>query len=467
VPGRYEFGCFHDRDGPGRALRANILSLVTFYTRGGGRIGAIGCASWPEVLESPGLRMAFAHRNSGIFYRNCSDRKIMLTGLVELPIWGYIAVTLVVTHITIVGVTIYLHRAMAHRAVVLHPIVSHFFRLWLWLTTGQVTREWMAVHRKHHAKVETEEDPHSPQVYGILTVLLQGTELYRAGVRDRAAIERYGHGAPDDWLERNVYTRHSGKGYFLAMALNVLLFGPIGLTIWAVQMLWIPVTAAGVINGIGHWWGYRNYETADASTNIVPFGIIIGGEELHNNHHAFASSAKLSNKWWEFDIGWFYIRLMELLGLARVKKVAPKPVIVPGKARIDLDSVKGVIGNRMQVMSQYAKNVLGTVYEEELDRVGLTGRPLLRRVKTLLVREESLLSIDARARLDAALDHSQALQTVYQYKRNLQAIWQERTASHERLLQSLQEWCRAAEASGIRALQEFARTLPMYSVSPA
>ena len=391
----------------------------------------------------------------------------MLTGLLELPIWGYVAITLVATHITIVGVTLYLHRAMAHRAVDLHPVVSHFFRLWLWLTTGQVTREWIAVHRKHHAKVETEEDPHSPQIHGIRKLLLQGTELYRIGVRDRATLERYGHGAPDDWLERNVYTRHSNKGYALTLVLNVLLFGPIGLTMWAVQMMWIPVTAAGVINGLGHWWGYRNYETPDASTNIVPIGIIIGGEELHNNHHAFASSAKFSSKWWEFDIGWFYIRLLEMLGLARVKKTAPRPVIVPGKARVDLDSVKGVISNRMQVMSQYAKNVLGKVYEEELGRADHAERPLLRRVKSLLVREESRLSIDARARLDAALKHSHALQTVYLYKGRLQAIWQERTASHERLRQSLQEWCREAEESGIRALQEFAKTLPMYSVKPA
>jgi stearoyl-CoA desaturase (delta-9 desaturase) len=236
---------------------------------------------------------------------------------------------------------------------------------------------------------------------------------------------------------------------------------------WAVQMLWIPVTAAGVINGLGHWWGYRNYETADASTNIVPWGIVIGGEELHNNHHAFASSAKLSSKWWEFDIGWLYIRTMEILGLAKVKKIAPEPVIVPGKALVDLDSVKGVIGNRMQVMSQYAKNVLAKVYDEELDRADQAERPLLRRVKKLMVREESLLSIDARERLEAALKHNQALQTVYQYKGRLQAIWQERTASHERLRQSLQEWCREAEQSGIRALQDFARTLPMYSVKPA
>ncbi len=391
----------------------------------------------------------------------------MLTGLLELPIWGYIAITLVATHITIVGVTLYLHRAMAHRAVDLHPVVAHFFRLWLWLTTGQVTREWIAVHRKHHAKVETAEDPHSPQIHGIAKLLLQGTELYRIGVRDAETVERYGHGAPDDWLERNVYTRHSGKGYYITLALNVILFGPIGITMWAVQMLWIPVTAAGVINGVGHWWGYRNYETPDASTNIVPIGIIIGGEELHNNHHAFASSAKFSSKWWEFDIGWFYIRLMEMLGLARVKKIAPRPVIVPGKARVDLDSVKGVISNRMQVMSQYAKNVLAKVYEEELGRADHAERPLLRRVKILLVREESRLTLDARARLDAALKHSQALQTVYLYKGKLQAIWQERTASHERLRQSLQEWCREAEESGIRALQEFAKTLPMYSVKSA
>lgn len=391
----------------------------------------------------------------------------MLSGLLELPIWGYIAVTLVATHITIAAVTIYLHRCMAHRALDLHPMVSHFFRLWLWLTTGQVTRQWIAVHRKHHAKVETEEDPHSPQIYGIRKLLLEGTELYRTGVRDQETLERYGHGAPDDWLERNVYTRYSGRGYYLTLALNLILFGPIGATMWAVQMLWIPVTAAGVINGLGHWWGYRNYETPDASTNISPFGIIIGGEELHNNHHAFASSAKLSSKWWEFDIGWVYIRLMEILGLADVKKTAPKPVIVPGKALVDLDSVKGVISNRMQVMSQYAKNVLGKVYDEELGRVDDAERPLFRRVKKLLIREESRLTRDARERLERALSHSQALQTVYQYKRRLQAIWQERTASHERLRQSLQEWCREAEESGIRALQEFARTLPMYSVQTA
>jgi stearoyl-CoA desaturase (delta-9 desaturase) len=390
----------------------------------------------------------------------------MLTGLLDLPWWGYIAVTLVLTHITIAAVTIYLHRAMAHRALDLHPLVSHFFRLWLWLTTGMVTKQWMAVHRKHHAKVETVEDPHSPQVEGIRTLLLQGTELYRKASTDPETLERYGHGAPDDWIERNVYTPFC-QGYYVAMAINLMLFGPIGLTMWAVQMLWIPVLAAGVINGIGHFWGYRNYETADNSANIVPLGILIGGEELHNNHHAFASSAKLSTKWWEFDIGWLYIRVLEALGFAKVKKTAPKAVLVPGKVSADLDTVSAVISNRFQVMSQYAKNVLGKVYEEELNRADDVKRPLLRRVKWLMVREESLLSLDARERLEAALTQNHALQTVYQYKHRLQAIWQERSASHERLLQSLQDWCREAEESGIRALQEFAQTLPTYSLKPA
>ena len=390
-----------------------------------------------------------------------------LNGLLNLPVWGYVVVALSLTHVTIASVTIYLHRHQAHHALDLSPVVSHFFRFWLWLTTATVTREWVAIHRKHHACCETEDDPHSPRFKGIHTVLFGGWWLYRREAVKSETLTRFGQGTPDDWLERKLYVKHRNVGILLMALIDIALFGLPGLAIFIVQMLWIPVTAAGVINGLGHWWGYRNYETADASTNIVPWGIVIGGEELHNNHHAFASSAKLSSKWWEFDIGWLYIRTMEILGLAKVKKIAPEPVIVPGKALVDLDSVKGVIGNRMQVMSQYAKNVLAKVYDEELDRADQAERPLLRRVKKLMVREESLLSIDARERLEAALKHNQALQTVYQYKGRLQAIWQERTASHERLRQSLQEWCREAEQSGIRALQDFARTLPMYSVKPA
>ncbi len=253
-------------------------------------------------------------------------RNSMMGGIWDLPWWGYIAYTLLLTHITIVAVTVYLHRHQAHRAVDLHPIISHFFRFWLWLTTAMVTRQWVAVHRKHHARVETAEDPHSPVVFGIRKVLLEGAELYRAEARDPAIAEKYGHGTPDDWLERNIYSTRFEYGTPLMLVIDLILFGLLGLSVWAIQMAWIPFFAAGVVNGLGHYWGYRNYELPDASTNFMPWGILIGGEELHNNHHAFPSSAKFSSKWWEFDLGWLHIRALCALGLARVKKIAPKPM---------------------------------------------------------------------------------------------------------------------------------------------
>ena len=387
-----------------------------------------------------------------------------MTGLLDLPWWGLVAYTLITTHVTIAAVTIYLHRHQAHRALDLHPLLSHFFRFWLWLTTGMVTREWVAVHRKHHARVETPEDPHSPRQEGIRKLLLEGTELYRSSSKDVETLERYGHGTPDDWLDHNVYRPFSGRGYVLLMLTNLALFGPIGLTIWAVQMLWIPVLAAGVVNGLGHWSGYRKFETEDASTNIIPIGLLIGGEELHNNHHAFASSAKFSVQWWEFDAGWAYIRIFECLGLARVKKLPPKAVLVPGKD-LDRDSVTTIIAVRFQIMSQYARQVLAQVCAEELRRVDVSKRSLLKSAKGLMIREETMLSAEAHDRLQAILRHSHALTTVYRYKQRLKAIWQERSANHERLRDALEQWCREAEASGIRALQEFARTLPAYSLA--
>ena len=259
----------------------------------------------------------------------------MMGGIWDLPWWGYIAYTLLLTHITIVAVTVYLHRHQAHRAVDLHPIISHFFRFWLWLTTAMVTRQWVAVHRKHHARVETAEDPHSPVVFGIRKVLLEGAELYRAEARDPTIAEKYGHGTPDDWLERNIYSTRFEYGTPLMLVIDLILFGPLGLSIWAIQMAWIPFFAAGVVNGLGHYWGYRNYELPDASTNFMPWGILIGGEELHNNHHAFPSSAKFSSRWWELDLGWLHIRALCALGLARVKKMAPKPMRDSAKVGID------------------------------------------------------------------------------------------------------------------------------------
>src|SRR6478752_4565331 len=279
-------------------------------------------------------------------------------GLTPLPWWGYVVVALALTHITIASVTIFLHRSQAHRGLDLHPVASHSFRFWLWLTTGMVTKEWVAIHRKHHAKVETPDDPHSPQTRGIKTVLLRGAELYRDESKIPETLEKYGHGTPDDWIERNLYTPFSWQGVGVMLMINVALFGPIGLTIWAVQMLWIPITAAGIINGIGHYWGYRNFACNDASANIVPWGIIIGGEELHNNHHAYGTSAKLSSRWYEFDIGWMYIRGLELVGLAKVRKVAPKLKVAKGQKHVpDLATLQAVITHRYAVASQYARSL--------------------------------------------------------------------------------------------------------------
>src|SRR5215831_10797468 len=340
-------------------------------------------------------------------------------GLLPLPWWGYVVLTLALTHVTIAAVTIFLHRCQAHRGLDLHPAVSHFFRFWLWLTTGMVTKEWVAIHRKHHARVETADDPHSPQTRGIRTVLLQGTELYRAEARNLETLEKYGAGTPNDWMERNLYTPFSWHGCGVMLAIDVTLFGAIGLTIWAVQMAWIPVTAAGIINGVGHWWGYRNFSTDDASTNIVPWGILIGGEELHNNHHAYGTSAKLSSRWYEFDLGWAYIRGLEALGLARVRKVAPKMKFDREKLHADLETLQSVITHRYAVLSRYARSLktalaveVATLRERvrrgELPADHLTSARRLRRWFQTDVRQ---LAESERARLAQALESSKALQT--------------------------------------------------------
>jgi stearoyl-CoA desaturase (delta-9 desaturase) len=380
-------------------------------------------------------------------------------GLLDLPLWQVLIIALAATHLTIVSVTIFLHRSQAHRALDLHPAVMHFFRFWLWLTTGMVTKEWVAVHRKHHGHCETTLDPHSPQILGIGRVFWQGVELYRAAAQNRADVERYGIGTPDDWLERNLYSRWSWQGCGLLLIVDLALFGVYGLTLWAVQMLWIPVLAAGVINGIGHYWGYRNFESPDASTNIVPWGILIGGEELHNNHHAFPSSARLSVRWWELDLGWLYIRLLSALGLARVKKLAPQPRVIAGKASVDLETLKAVIVGRMHVIRRFSAEVLHPVTRQELCRSDRHCRLLARRVSRLLARESSRLDAKGRMRLEEVLAQSRQLQIVYQYREGLRRIWERRAPSQEDLLHLLQEWCQQAEKTGIQALEHFARNL--------
>lgn len=390
----------------------------------------------------------------------------MFEGLIPLPWWGYVLVALGLTQVTIASVTLFLHRAQAHRALELHPLVSHFFRLWLWLSTGIVTREWVAVHRKHHARCETEEDPHSPYIKGIRTVLWRGAELYRKEVGNRETLEHYGRGTPDDWLDRNVYSRHNAAGIGIMLLIDVALFGPIGITIWAVQMVWIPFFAAGVINGLGHWWGYRNFETADGSTNIVNLALFIGGEELHNNHHAYPSSAKFSSKWWELDIGWMYIRLLSVLRLVRIKKVAPRPVSLDGKRNVDMDTLRAVIVSRLHVMARYASTVMLPVVNEQLGRADAQCRAALLQARRVLARDESRIDARAREAIEQALKQSEALKTVYEYRKRLQALWSRSYASHEKLLQGLQEWCQQAEATGLTVLQEFADYLRSYTLRP-
>jgi len=387
-------------------------------------------------------------------------------GLVDLPWWGYAIVAITLTHVTIAAVTIFLHRSQAHRGLDLHPVVSHFFRFWLWLTTGMVTKEWVAIHRKHHAKVETVDDPHSPQTRGIGKVLLEGSELYRDEAKNTETLARYGHGTPDDWVERNVYAKLLWQGIALMFIVDFVLFGAVGVTIWAVQMIWIPIFAAGIINGLGHYWGYRNFACLDASTNIVPWGIIIGGEELHNNHHAYGSSAKLSSRWFEFDIGWMYIRILAMLKLATVRKVAPQLRFDRSKAVADLATLQAIITHRYAIATRYAKSVKAACVAEISAlraRHGYVDLPSLRRVKRWLASDETVLPERDRARFARALENSVVLQQIYHMRQELAALWGRSTESSEQLLARLQDWCHRAEASGIAPLAQFSLQLKRYA----
>lgn len=388
----------------------------------------------------------------------------MFYGLLNLPWWGYVLFILGTTQITILTVTVFLHRSQAHRALDLHPILMHFFRLWLWLTTGMVTKAWVSIHRKHHAKCETPEDPHSPQVFGLSKVLWQGAELYRREAANAETLARYGTGTPDDWLERTIYAPLSSKGIYILMALYLALFGVPGLALWAIQMSWIPFFAAGVVNGVAHYWGYRNFECPDASTNLTPFGLFIGGEELHNNHHTYPTSAKFSLKWWEFDIGWGYITLFRWLGLAKVKRVAPQVKFIPGK-RLDIDTLRAVINNRFQVMSCYTKDVLMPVFKQEKEKVNPQDLSLWERMKQSLIKEPSTLDAPVKQSLMGFLEHNVRLNQVYEYRERLSAIWAESAASQKELLEALQKWCQEAEATGVKSLREFASYIQGYTLA--
>ena len=391
-------------------------------------------------------------------------------GLLDWSGWQIVLATLALTHVTIAAVTIYLHRCQAHRALELHPIPAHFFRFWLWLTTGMVTKEWAAVHRKHHAKCETADDPHSPYAHGIRTVLFEGAELYRKETKNPETTAKYGHGTPDDWVERNVYTKHSTLGIWLMLVIDVALFGVVGVSVFAVQMIWIPVTAAGIINGLGHWWGYRNFGSADGSTNISPWGILIGGEELHNNHHSFATSAKLSNKWYEFDIGWMYIRILSMLGLAKVKKIAPKAKFSAAPRQgIDFEALQAVIQNRYDVMAAYAASLKRACAEEakrlRAGRENAQQAKLLDSARRWLPADAAHWSEQHHAKLGEVLATSDAVRKLVEMRIELNALWERSNASREQLVAHLQQWCAQAEASGVRALQDMSVRLRSYALA--
>ncbi|MGA9855132.1 MAG: fatty acid desaturase [Gammaproteobacteria bacterium] len=391
----------------------------------------------------------------------------LIHGILDLPIWALFIVAPVFIHLTIVAVTLFLHRDQTHRGLELHSAVRHFFRFWLWMTTGMVTREWVAVHRKHHARCETADDPHSPQVKGLLKVLLEGAELYRIEARQKDTVEKYGRGTVDDWMERHVYGRHPIFGVSLMLVIDVLLLGLPGITVWAIQMLAIPVLAAGVVNGMGHYSGYRNFECKDAATNVFPWGFIVGGEELHNNHHAFPSSAKFSQRPWEVDLGWWYIRTLEFFHLAKVLRMAPEPVISLSNDQVDLGTVQAVIVNRMHVLRDYCHDVIWPVVATEKRAAGTTARRLFTKARRLLTRDESLLNARSRMRLQETLAHSPTLRTVYEFRQRLQALWESNTLSNDNLLQQFKDWCAQAEATGIATLREFALQLRGYSMQPA
>lgn len=377
-------------------------------------------------------------------------------GLTGATWWQVLIVALVFTHITIASVTIYLHRHSAHRSLDLHPIPSHFFRFWLWMTTGMVTKEWTAIHRKHHAKCEHEGDPHSPVVFGIKKVFFEGAELYRSEAKNQETLDRYGHNTPNDWVERHIYTGRSRLGVSLMLIINVSLFGTLGLSVWALQMAWIPITAAGIINGIGHWWGYRNFEATDASTNISPWGIIIGGEELHNNHHTYPTSAKLSVKPYEFDIGWMYISILKSMGLASVKKVAPRMAFGDVKPVADEKTLEAIIANRYEVMAGYAREMRAAC-QRELDSLQArsSDTSLIQAARRWLHRDDDKVPAEIKPQLAQVRAEHPVLDKMVTMREELRALWSSTTSTREQLAADLQAWCRRAEESGIAALRDF------------
>jgi len=390
----------------------------------------------------------------------------LVGGVAGLGAWELALVGLGFVQLTIFAVTLYLHRSQAHRGVDFHPAIAHVFRFWTWLTTSMITREWVAIHRKHHAKVETEEDPHSPRTKGIGRVFWNGVELYRQARSERADIAQYGKGAPEDWIERHLYTPHANLGPLALFVMNFVLFGLPGIALWAIQMAWIPFWAAGVINGLGHWWGYRNFESADTSTNLTPWAVWIGGEELHNNHHAFPSSARFSMRRWEFDIGWAAIRVLAALGLAKVLRVAPRLDLRPNIHVPDADTLRALLAHRFHAMTEYQRHVLVPALREEAAQAGAKLRTWLpTRLRRGLVDDGRWLKPDAREQMQRWVEQHPRIHALVEHRRRLAAVLEARSHDAAERLRQLQQWCQEAEASGIRVLQDYAARLRGYALA--
>jgi stearoyl-CoA desaturase (delta-9 desaturase) len=386
-------------------------------------------------------------------------------GIVELPFWGYALVTFGLIQLMFLGITLYLHRDQSHGGLALHPVLRHFFRFWLWFSSGTVTRQWVAVHRRHHAYADQPGDPHSPVIFGLKKVVLEGYELYTAAARNPEILEYYGRGTPDDWLERKLYSRWPAAGIVLFIVAEIVLFGVPGIAMMAIHLAAQPFFAGGIINGVGHRLGYRSFEMPSTATNILPWGLLIAGEELHNNHHAFPSSARFAVQPWEIDIGWWWIRLFQALGLAEVRRVAPQPHLLPSRSTLDADTAGALFTNRMHVLRDYARRVVRPVCRELARREPQGALPRI--TPMLLIRHPALLAEEARRMLNELLGRYEVLRAVVEFREGLQHAWNSAAANQANGVQQLRDWCARAEASGIRALREFAVGLRNYSAAPA
>ena len=389
---------------------------------------------------------------------------ILINGLIDFTWVGYVLYTLVVTHISIVAITLYLHRGVCHSAIEIKPLLAHFFRFWLWLTTSMRTADWVAVHRKHHAKCETIDDPHSPAYYGIETVLLRGADLYHEEKNKPETLEKYSQNCPTDWVEEKIYTGMNNIGILLLFILNIILFGVVGIIIWAIQMAWTPIFAAGGINGAGHYWGYRNYDTSDDSTNMGPLGIIIGGEELHNNHHAFPTAAKFSLKPWEFDLGWMYIKLFSLLGQIKVKRLAPVTIINEPSKSLDHETGYALLKSKLTVITNYSKIVLKPLMKHEHKKADGELKRLLNKSKCTLVREPHRITNQENNMLDRIFDKCSSLKIAYNLRNKLFDILHSRNLQHDKFIESINQWCEEARSAGIESLAVFSSSLKGYEV---